>query len=697
MKQELVNVLAGNAFALSDGQGDMEVDPYAPIGLFSFDTRFVSRWVLTLNGERLHALSRDELAYFETRFVLVPGAASHYVDADVSVLRHRSINDSFNERITVLNHSAEPAEFTMRMEIGSDFADTAEIRRPGPRRPAVVADTVHRQLRIRHERGRFNRETVVYSTAPVEVDQRGMTFRIQVPPDGEWHTDLHVAMIIHGAQGRDLRASLEAHRQHVRQDMREDLARWFDHAPQLIAERKTLVSAYRQALTDLASLRYTPLSYVDRVPVGGLPWAMALYGRDAILTCLETLPFTPELTPATLHLLALLQGGRLDDYHDEEPGKILAELRYGESAAFGEQPNVFYYGAADTTPLFVILLDEYERWTGDGDLVRQLRHPARMALDWLDEYGDSTGDGYLRYQPRNTVNGLANQTWRNSPGAIVDRHAVAPPYPRATCELQGYAYDAKVRGARLAREIWGDPDYADRLEAEAARLRERFNRDFWLPHRGYYALALTPDGEPVDALTSHLGHLLWSGIVEPERADAVAAHLSGPELFSGWGVRTYATGQRPYNPVGPHLGAVWPSDNALVAAGLRRYGYDAEAAQVAAGIFAVAETLGGSVPEVIAGYPREITKYPVQLPAAGRPQSWASGGLLMLLATMLGLRPCGENLLADPHIPDGYGRIELLDVPGRWGRADSYGRDRTTGRRVRVGGAAGQRRTDGVG
>lgn len=695
MKQELVNIRAGNAFVLSDGQGDMEVAPYAPIGLFSFDTRFLSRWVLTVDGERLHALSRDELAYFETRFVLVPGAASHYVDADLSVIRHRSINESFNERITVLNHSAEPAEFTVRMEIGSDFADTAEILRPAERRPEVVADPVHRQLRICYGRGRFARETFVSSTAPVEVDRRGMTFRIRVDPDGEWHTDLHVGMIIQGAGGRDLRASLQSHRQHVRHDMREDLARWFDHAPQLIADREPLMSAYRQALTDLASLRYTPLSYNARVPVGGLPWAMALYGRDALVTCLATLPFTPELTPATLRLLALLQGGRLDDYHDEEPGKILAELRYGEQAAFGEQPTAIYYGAADTTPLFVVLLDEYELWTGDTDLVRELRHPARMALDWLDEYGDSTGDGYLRYQPRNTLNGVANQTWRNSPGAIVDRHAVEPPYPRATCELQGYAYDAKVRGARLAREIWGDPAYADRLEAEAARLRERFDRDFWLPHRGYYALALTPDGRPVDALTSHLGHLLWSGIVEPERADAVAAHLSGPELFTGWGVRTYATGQRPYNPVGAHLGAVWPSDNALVAAGLRRYGYDAEAAQVVAGIFAVAETLGGSVPEVIAGYPRDVTKYPVQLPAAGRPQSWASGGLLMLLATMLGLRPCGENLLVNPSVPDGYGRIELLDVPGRWGRADSYGRDRTTGRRVRVGGATGERRSTG--
>ena len=512
-----------------------------------------------------------------------------------------------------------------------------------------------------------------------------MTFRIRVEPQGAWHVDLHVDMIIKGARGRDLRASIDSHRQHVRQDMRDDMRRWFDQAPQLVSDRPALTAAYRQALSDLAALRYTPLAYVDRVPVGGLPWAMTLYGRDALITCLQTLPFTPELTPATLHMLAMLQGGRLDDLREEEPGKILAELRYGEAAAFDEQPTALYYGAADTTPLFVILLDEYERWTGDVDLIHELRHPARMALDWLTRYGDLCGDGYLRYHPRNTASGVANHTWRNSPDSVVDRHGGVPPYPRATCELQGYAYDARIRGARLAREFWGDPGYAERLEADAARLRERFDRDFWLPDRGYFALALTPDGEPVDALTSHLGHLLWSGIVEPERADSLAGHLCGPDLYSGWGVRTYAQGQLPYNPVGAHLGAVWPWDNAIVAAGLRRYGYEAEAGDIAAGMFAAAETLGGSIPEAFAGFPRELTKYPVQMPDAGRPQSWAAGGLLMLLSTMLGLRPCGDNLLVNPAVPAGYGRIELFDVPGRWGRADAYGRERGTSRRLRAG------------
>ncbi|MCI4065171.1 amylo-alpha-1,6-glucosidase [Micromonospora sp. R77] len=681
MRQERVHLMAGNAFVMSDATGDMRPDPALPVGLFSFDTRFLAHWVLTVDGQPLSALSRDDMTYFETLFFLVPGTASHYIDADVSVLRHRSIDDSFNERITVLNHSAEAAEFTVRMEIGSDFADTSEIKNPRPRRIAALVEGD--RLRLCYERGRFTRETTVFSTAPAQVDQGGMTFRITVPPRGSWTTDLHVAMNIRGEGGRDLRASLETHQQQVRDDMREDLRQWLERAPTLVTERDSLAEAYRTALTDLAALRYAPLAYTDRVPVAGMPWAMTLYGRDSLVTSLETLAFTPELAAPTLRLLANGQGGRLDDDHDEEPGKILAETRYGEAAAFGEEPTSLYYGAADTTPLFVVLLDEYERWSGDTALVRELRHPARMALDWLDEYGDILGDGYLRYR-RRCSRGLLNQGWKNSPDAVVDQYGRQPGFPRATCELQGYAYDAKVRGARLAREVWDDPTYADRLEREAAALKERFNRDFWLPHRGYYAFALEPDGRPVDALTSNIGHLLWSGIVPPERSAEVAGHLLGPRMFSGWGVRTFADGQLPYNPVSAHLGGVWPSDNALIAAGLRHYGHDDEATRIVAGIFAAAETLGGSVPEVIAGYPQQLTRYPVQLPAAGRPQSWAAGALLMLLGTTFGLRPVGENLLVRPALPDGYGRIELLDIPGRWGRTDSYARERrVSGARMR--------------
>ncbi|KXK59404.1 amylo-alpha-1,6-glucosidase [Micromonospora rosaria] len=676
MRAERTQVLAGNVFAIGDAQGDMEPDPRTPTGLFAYDTRFLSHWVLTVDGHRLNALSRVDVAYFETRFLLVPGTASHYVDADVSVLRHRSIDDSFHERITVFNHSSRPAEYTIRIEVDTDFADTAEIARPARRAARISARTGEGELRLRYERDRFVRETVVTTTVPAQIDEHGLTFRVTVEPAGTWAADLHVDMVIRGAGGRDLRAGITAHQQRVRQAMQQDLADWLDRAPTLVAENSALGGAYRRCLVDLAALRYTPLAYAGRVPVAGLPWSMGLYGRDAMVACLQSLPYAPELTPATLRMLALGQGGRLDDDHDEEPGKIVSVFRYGESAAFGEEPTALYFGAADTTPLFVILLDEYERWSGDEDLVRELRHPARMALDWIGEYGDLLGDGYLRYQRRNLRNGTVNQCWKDSPNAITYADGREPAFPRATCELQGYAYDALRRGARLARQCWGDPAYADGLQARAAALRERFNRDFWLADREYYALAVEPDGTPVDALASNMGHLLWSGIVPPERAARVAEHLLGPQLWSGWGVRTLGAGQQRYNPVGTHLGSVWLWDTALIAAGLRRYGLDEAAGRLATGLFDVALRLDGRMPEVIAGYDRSVTKYPVQLPSGGYPQAWAAGSLLMTLTTVLGLDPCGENLLVDSALPPGLGRIELLDVPGRWGHSDAYGRDR---------------------
>ena len=331
---------------------------------------------------------------------------------------------------------------------------------------------------------------------------------------------------------------------------------------------------YRRSLADLAALRFMPLTAGGHaLPAAGLPWFMAIFGRDSILTSLQTLPFTPDLAATTLRLLALTQGNVLDDFREEEPGKILHELRYGETTGFEEQPHSPYYGSADSTPLYVILLDEYERWTGDAATVRLFETVRGAALHWIDEYGDLMGDGYVWYQRRNEATGLENQCWKDSWDSISFRDGRLPGLPRATCELQGYAYDAKIRGARLARQFWNDPDYADRLEREAAELKQRFNRDFWVTDGEYYALALDGDGGQVDALSSNIGHLLWSGIVEESRAAKIAEHLLGPRLFSGWGVRTLAEGQGRYNPIGYHVGTVWPFDNAFIAWGLRRYGF----------------------------------------------------------------------------------------------------------------------------
>ena len=280
-------------------------------------------------------------------------------------------------------------------------------------------------------------------------------------------------------------------------------------------------------------------------------------------------------------------------------------------------------------------------------LVRDLEYEARAALNWIDEYADLMGNGYISYKRRNEQTGIENQAWKDSWNSISYSDGRLPGFPRATCELQGYAYDAKMRGARLARLVWKDPAFADRLEREAADLKRRFNRDFWLADRGYFALALDADGSQVDSLASNIGHLLWSGIVDTSKAKSVVDHLMGPRMYSGWGVRTLAEGEARYNPIGYHLGTVWPFDNSFIAWGLRRYGFKEEAARIASDILDAAALFDGRLPEAFGGYDRALTKYPVQYPTACSPQAWSTGAPLLLLRTMLGLEPIGDHLVVD--------------------------------------------------
>jgi glycogen debranching enzyme len=674
MTDGLVKILDGNTFVVSDARGDIDASPTDPTGLFSFDTRYISTWVLTVNGERLGALSVDDLHYFETRFFLVPGTGTVYVDAQLSVIRRRSIRDGFHEELTILNHHDQAVDLLVRIEAGADFADLFEVKDALAKKGKYYTKMDHGRLIFGYERETYHRETTISSTAPARADDHGLSFAVHLEPHGEWATELRVAPAMLRSDGR---GPIVQQVGGDRAEMLEDLERWVAEAPSLHCDWESLTATYRRSLVDLAALRFSPVIADHRsLPAAGLPWFMTMFGRDSILTSLQALPFTPELAATTIRVLGYWQGSRLDDFRDEDPGRIPHEIRYGELTAFEERPHSPYYGTADATPLYVVLLDEYERWTGDTSLVRRYEGEARAALNWIDEYGDLTGNGYISYQRRNEQTGLENQCWKDSWDSISYRDGRLPGYPRATCELQGYAYDAKIRGARLARRFWRDPEYADRLEREAADLKRRFNRDFWVEDRQYFALALDSDGNQVDALSSNIGHLLWSGIVEKSKAKAIVRHLLGPDLFSGWGVRTLAAGQGRYNPIGYHVGTVWPFDNSFIAWGLRRYGFKEEAARIAAGILDAADFFDGRLPEAFGGYDRELTKYPVQYPTACSPQAWSTGAPLLFLRTMLGLEPEGEHLVVDPALPVGIGRIELLDIPGRWGHVDAFGRGR---------------------
>jgi len=407
--------------------------------------------------------------------------------------------------------------------------------------------------------------------------------------------------------------------------------------PHLRASWEQLAGTFSQSVADLASLRMDEDPRVPgQLPAAGMPWFMTVFGRDTLITCLQTMLFGPELASNALRVLAVLQATEDDPTIDAEPGKIVHEVRHGKGA---DAWFPRYYGSVDATPLYLVLLSEVWRWTGDGALVRDLREPAMRALRWIDEFGDLDGDGFVEYK-RRSERGLVNQSWKDSGDSQRFYDGRLAEAPIAPGEVQGYVYDAKQRMAEVAREVWGDAELADRLEAEAAELQRRFDESFWCEARGgYYALALDGHKARVDSLTSNIGHLLWSGIVPPARADAIVDQLMGDELWSGWGVRTMSTGDGAFNPLSYHNGTVWPHDNSLIAWGLARYERWPETHRIARRMLSAAGHFANQLPEVFAGFSRSATPFPIAYPTAARPQAWAAGTPVLLLQLLLGLRP----------------------------------------------------------
>jgi glycogen debranching enzyme len=672
-----ISVLEGNNFVVSDLRGDIDASPTEALGLFAWDTRFLSRWLLTVDGQRPNVLSTDDLDYFSAQFFLVPGTGTIYVDADQSIIRKRTIGNGFHEDLTILNHKGKPVDLMVRIEAATDFADLFEVKDKLTKKGEFYHRIESDRLVLGYRREKFIRETLITASAGADTDEHGLSFAVHIEPHGEWKIGLDVVIVLGWLDGNHEETKKGQGDQGARTNMKRSLEKLSETLPRLSCDWPSLQVTYSRSLVDLAALRFYPMTLSGQaLPAAGLPWFMTLFGRDSMIASYQALPYDSELAEAALRALAQRQGTRIDEFRDEEPGKIMHEVRFGEMTAFEERPHSPYYGAADVTPFFLILLDEVERWTGNAELVRELELEARAALTWIDTYGDKNGDGYVEYSRRNKETGLENQCWKDSWNSILFADGTLSRLPRATCEIQGYVYDAKMRCARLARTFWNDLELAKRLESQAAELKRRFNQDFWLEDREFFALAIDGDGRKVDSLTSNIGHLLWSGIVDDDKAEAVVSHLMGPKLYSGWGIRTMAEGEGGYNPLGYHVGTVWPHDNSFIAMGLRRYGYREEAARVAMNMLEAATYFKGRLPEAFAGYRRELTEFPVEYPTACSPQAWASGTPLLLLRAILGLEPIGDHLLVDPAIPSELGQLELLDIPGRWGRIDAFGRGR---------------------
>jgi glycogen debranching enzyme len=574
----------------------------------------------------------------------------------------------------VQNQGMRPVEFELALEVASDFADIFAVKDydfalgdptradPLPTLVEVRFDEENNQFLLADETGVPARTQVILSR-PGEVNEAGrVAYRIALAPRERW--DLRID-IVASPDGEELMPRLAERRfgdELAR--VRDSLAAWHLRVPQLRASWDDLASSFGRSVSDLASLRMGGSNGgVGKLPAAGMPWFMTVFGRDTIITCLQTLLFGPELAVTALEALRGLQSTVDDPMRDAEPGKIVHEVRSGKAARTWHGT---YYGTVDATPLYLILLSEIWRWTDDAVLVNDFRESAMHALEWISTRGDLDGDGFVEYRMRSR-RGLDNQSWKDSHDSqrFADGRIADPPI--APCEVQGYVYDAKRRMAELAREVWRDRDLAERLEREAEQLRAHFNEAFWIDDRhGYYALALDGEGKQVDSLCSNIGHLLWSGIVPPARADAIVDQLMGDTLWSGWGVRTMSTMDRGYNPLAYHNGTVWPHDNSLIAWGLARYGRWPEAHRIIRQMVSAGRHFEYQLPEVFAGLPRAETRFPIAYPTAARPQAWAAGTPVLLLQLLLGLKPDRRQSTletdAPPELPAWAGSLRLSGV-----------------------------------
>ncbi len=665
-----LTILEGSTFCICDEAGDVEGET---VGLFADDTRFLSRLLLTINGERPLLLSSGKVEYFSAAFYLRNPLAGGLPQDSLSVVRERFVGDGMQDHVVVQNQSMQRVSFELGLEFGSDFADIMSVKNHdfafgdplrAPALPACVEcgfDEEYNQFVLEDVGDEVTARTQVILSQRGEVEGPKVRYRIELEPRERWELRVDVIPSLDGDETPPPLAERRFGEELER--VRDSLAAWQLRVPQIRASWDELGHSFGQSVSDLASLRMRGGDGIGRLPAAGMPWFMTVFGRDTIITSLQTLLFGPELARSALEVLADLQAREDDASIDAEPGKIVHEVRHGKAA---KSWFPAYYGTVDATPLYVILLSEVWRWTDDAALVRSLKEPALRALEWIDSYGDRDGDGFVEYRKR-SERGLDNQSWKDSFDSqrFADGRIAVPPI--APCEVQGYVYDAKRRAAELAREVWRDRELAERLEREAEELHRKVNEAFWIDRRGgYYALALDGEKQPVDSMCSNMGHLLWTGVVPPERVDAVVDRLMGEDLWSGWGVRTMSAADAGYNPLSYHNGTVWPHDNSLIAWGLSRYGRWPEAQRIVLRMLEAAGHFGHQLPEVFAGLPRAETPFPIAYPTAARPQAWAAGTPVLLLQILLGLQADRRRRVletAAPHeFPSWAGSLRLSGI-----------------------------------
>jgi glycogen debranching enzyme len=665
-------------FMLSNAHGDVRPDGRG-LGLYNGDTRVLSTYDLQLNGQRPVVLRAGPAAHYRSSIQLtnpdMVSSSLRELDGSEVVLRRQSLgmvrdrvlSDGLGERITVTNYTMAPERARITLELDADFADIFELRglvREG--RGVRLANEGDGGLVSFGYRGLdgVTRRTFVAMSPPMNV----ISFAADGPAvfELDWNVAPGASEALSVTVWTDLdeEGEIESAADDgdevtpppiVGVDQPQAMHRaWRQSSASIETSHLLAARALERANADLRLLVNTGPLEGERYVGAGVPWFSCLFGRDSIITGLQLLCVRPQVAQATLSILGRLQATETDDFRDAQPGKILHELRTGELARTGEIPHSPYYGTVDATPLWLVLLDEYERWTGDAELVDRLWPNALAALGWIDEYGDLDGDGFVEYE-RLSRRGLANQGWKDSADSIRMRDGTLADGPIALVEVQGYVYAARTGMARLAR-LRGDEELARRQELAAEAMRVNFEQAFWMEDFDTYAMALDGSKRQVDGIGSNAGHVLWAGLAAPDRAARVARVLTSPGMWSGWGIRTLSSEMIGYNPIGYHLGTIWPHDNGICAAGFARYGLFDESRQVAGALLeATTHFREARMPELFCGFDREASPLPVPYPVACSPQAWAAGSLFHLISSTLGMRPSARERrleLLRPSLPD---------------------------------------------
>jgi glycogen debranching enzyme len=659
-----ITLIEGTAFCLCSASG--EISPGGPEGVYYRDTRLVSRWQLLVDGEPLEPLAVLQEAPYCATFVGRSQRRPDRLESTIMITRARYVGAGLREDISVQNFASEPAGLHISLRVESDLADIFDVKKHrmadmGQRTIEPAGDgltiSVHARERMRGVRI-AGRDAIA---GPGEL-----VFQAVVPPREVWRNTITARPIIDGHEvpprfppDQPITESDPAQRHHA----------WEIASPTVTTEHAGLRRALRRSRGDLGSLRIFDSDHPDRPPgvAAGAPWFMTLFGRDSLLSSWMALPLDATLALGTVRMLADLQGMRVDPITEEEPGKVMHELR--PKTDFGAVPigsRGAYYGAVDATPLFVMLVDELYRWEADDLILGELLPHVDRALQWIEQFGDFDDDLFVEYQ-RKTDRGLINQGWKDSSDGINFDDGQLAQAPIALAEVQAYVYGAYLARAHLASRS-GDDATRQQCDDRAAALKRAFNERFWLPDRGWYAVGLDRDKRPIDALASNMGHCLLTGIIDADKASVVAEQLMSPEMFSGWGIRTLATSMGAYNPMSYHNGSVWPHDNAIITAGLMRYGFTEQAQRIAMALLDAAETFDGRLPELFCGFDRAQYPRPVPYPTSCSPQAWAAASPLYLVRTLLRFdpcMPCGKLRIA-PALPAELGEltVEGLSLDG---------------------------------